>query len=402
MEIQRIVVCLESQHTPNPQEQEQVEVGSRRKPKVEKPEMIEIVNLDDGDDDVFFYSPISNKGNTRRTAIAVEQYSEERDLNLAIIASLKSTNKTNKQENFVHLSHDNHDYYYVDDVGGGVDDDDDDVRVLNFKPQSNISKVGRNSFKDSVTECGQSSKAKSDPEFVCEICVEPKTGDESFDIKGCTHAYCRDCMAKYLDSKLQDNIAKISCPVSGCAGSLEPEYCRSILPQEVFDRWGNALCEALIMGCQKFYCPFKDCSAMLIDDGGEVIRESECPNCRRMFCAQCKVPWHSGIQCQEFQKLHEDEREKEDIMLMKLAENKHWRRCPNCRIYVERTQGCRTVEFEDHIEQAFDIVSHNSLTGKFEQCQCPGVALLSVTAVELLKQIPAPITVITARVDSST
>ncbi|XP_058001887.1 uncharacterized protein LOC110672679 isoform X2 [Hevea brasiliensis] len=341
MEIQRIVVCLESQHTPNPQEQEQVEVGSRRKPKVEKPEMIEIVNLDDGDDDVFFYSPISNKGNTRRTAIAVEQYSEERDLNLAIIASLKSTNKTNKQENFVHLSHDNHDYYYVDDVGGGVDDDDDDVRVLNFKPQSNISKVGRNSFKDSVTECGQSSKAKSDPEFVCEICVEPKTGDESFDIKGCTHAYCRDCMAKYLDSKLQDNIAKISCPVSGCAGSLEPEYCRSILPQEVFDRWGNALCEALIMGCQKFYCPFKDCSAMLIDDGGEVIRESECPNCRRMFCAQCKVPWHSGIQCQEFQKLHEDEREKEDIMLMKLAENKHWRRCPNCRIYVERTQGCR-------------------------------------------------------------
>lgn len=328
------------------QEQEQQEQGKeepRKKPKVEKPEMIEIVNLDDDDDadDGFFYAPISTKGNTKRTAISVEQYSEEMELNLAILASLKPTTKTNKQEYFVHLSYGIHDYYYVDDVDSGVDDD---IKVLYFRPRSSTSKVGRKRFKNSMSESGQSSKPKRDPEFVCEICVEPKTVDESFNIKGCTHAYCRECMAKYVATKLQDNISNIHCPVSGCSGLLEPEYCRSILPEEVFDRWGNALCEALIIGCQKFYCPFKDCSAMLIDDGGEIIKESECPNCCRMFCAQCKVPWHSGIQCQEFQELHKDEREKEDIMLMRLAENKHWRRCPNCRIYVERTQGCRYMK----------------------------------------------------------
>lgn len=49
---------------------------------------------------------------------------------------------------------------------------------------------------------------------------------------------------------------------------------------------------------------------MLIADGEEVIWESECPTCRRLFCAQCQVPWHSGINCIEFQKLNKDERER--------------------------------------------------------------------------------------------
>ena len=132
----------------------------------------------------------------------------------------------------------------------------------------------------------------------------------------------------------------IRCPVTGCGGFLEPEGCREVLPKEVFDRWGNGLCEAVIGDGERFYCPFKDCSALMIDDGGEVVRESECPNCRRLFCAQCKVPWHDGIECEEFQKLNQDEREREDIMLMKLAESKKWRRCPKCRFYVEKSEGC--------------------------------------------------------------
>lgn len=136
-------------------------------------------------------------------------------------------------------------------------------------------------------------------------------------------------------------ISSIKCPVPDCKGSLDLEYCRPILPPEVFEKWGSTLCEAMIVGSQRFYCPFKDCSAMLIDDGTEeVVRESECPNCNRMFCAQCKVPWHTGIGCTEFQKLNKDEREKEDIMFMNIAKNNQWRRCPNCRIYVEKWTGC--------------------------------------------------------------
>lgn len=193
--------------------------------------------------------------------------------------------------------------------------------------------------------------------FMCDICVEPKPLNESFNIEGCTHFYCTECVIKYVVSKLHDNVTRICCPVSKCPGLLKLEYCCGILPPEVFERWGNALCESVILGFEKFYCPFKDCSALLINDGGEgegevMVTQSECPYCNRLFCAQCEVPWHSGIDCAQFQNFDKDERQKEGIMLMELADKKGWKRCPKCRFYVARRSGCdhlrcRSISFID-------------------------------------------------------
>ncbi|XWS12249.1 hypothetical protein CRYUN_Cryun37aG0073300 [Craigia yunnanensis] len=93
--------------------------------------------------------------------------------------------------------------------------------------------------------------------------------------------------------------------------------------------------------CGRLYCPFKNCSALLLNDSqGEVITETECPACNRLFCAQCHVSWHPGINCEEYQKLNEDERGREDLMRRNLAKENKWRRCSSCHIIVERTEGC--------------------------------------------------------------
>ncbi|XP_059633278.1 E3 ubiquitin-protein ligase RSL1-like [Cornus florida] len=205
-----------------------------------------------------------------------------------------------------------------------------------------------------VTETGESWNSKSSSSsdkiytatFMCEICVEPKSYNESFLIMGCAHSFCFDCVIKYVASKLQENIPQIGCPVSGCFGLLEPEYCRNILPPELFDSWGKSFCEAVIPGSEKLYCPHTDCSALLIDDdreGGRVSSQVECPNCSRWFCADCKVSWHWNMECADFQRMDEDEREEAGIMFKQLAEEKRWIRCPNCRFYVEKTLGCNTV-----------------------------------------------------------
>ncbi|XP_021276952.1 E3 ubiquitin-protein ligase RNF144A-like [Herrania umbratica] len=302
------------------------EEASEKKRKMERtdfPQQVEVVDLET---DLFSFTAITDKGNTKKNAISVEQYSEQRDIQLAIKASM-----TTSDDNYIDL-----DIY------------DDDLFVLNFEPLKTPSRKKRGKrkkpFSDcSITEPGESSNSKAveDPPFICEICIEPRQANESFNIKGCSHAYCKDCMIKYVASKVQNKITAITCPVANCEGLLEPEYCRNILPREVFDRWGDALCEATILGSERFYCPFKECSTLLIDDGGQAVRESQCPNCRRLFCAQCKVPWHAGVECGEFQRLHTDERQREDILLMKLAKDKKWARCPTCRFVVERTEGCR-------------------------------------------------------------
>ena len=41
-----------------------------------------------------------------------------------------------------------------------------------------------------------------------------------------------------------------------------------------------------------------------------------------------------------YQKLNEDERGREDLMVRNLAKENKWRRCPSCQIIVERTEGC--------------------------------------------------------------
>lgn len=139
---------------------------------------------------------------------------------------------------------------------------------------------------------------------VCLICMDVKPVEEMFISNPWSHSSCNDCIGKYVEAKIQENIAMVKCPDVNCNAALEPQFCRSIVPGQVFDRRENALCELLVLGSQTFYCPFKDCSAMLVDDGGsEVVMRSECPNCHRLFCAQCRVAWHAGVSCSEFRNL---------------------------------------------------------------------------------------------------
>ncbi|XP_015955045.1 E3 ubiquitin-protein ligase RSL1 [Arachis duranensis] len=285
--------------------------SNRRRRTAPIPPSNDVIDVDN-----FVFTPVTHKGTDKTTPISVEHYALDRDLQLAIAASLAVP-----LPHLINLS----------------SDDDDDVSILAAKPEN--TPFGKRRKRDNnENEKGESSN--SAPPFICKICTETKSLVESFCVTGCHHSYCNDCVILYVGSKLQENVINIRCPVPGCKGLLELEDCREILPKEVFDRWGMAMCEAVVVEGERFYCPFKDCSALMINDGRELVRQSECPNCRRLFCAQCKVAWHDGIGCDEFQTLNKDEREKEDIMLMNLAKTKKWRRCPMCKYYVEKSEGC--------------------------------------------------------------
>ncbi|KAK2406965.1 E3 ubiquitin-protein ligase RNF144A [Trifolium repens] len=86
--------------------------------------------------------------------------------------------------------------------------------------------------------------------IICEICAEPKKTEEMFKNQRCHHSFCK--------------------------GLLELQSCRSLLPKELIDTWYDSLCESLFVTVPKFYRPFKDCSAMLLDDMEEIF-ESKLP-----------------------------------------------------------------------------------------------------------------------------
>ncbi|WVZ22468.1 hypothetical protein V8G54_001012 [Vigna mungo] len=179
--------------------------------------------------------------------------------------------------------------------------------------------------------------------YVCGICMDAIPDEKKFRIHNCSHIFCNGCITRHVAAKIKENKSVVQCPNPNCKEGIELEHCRSIIPKEVFDKWGDILCENVVVEAEKFFCPFKDCSAMLMRDGEEVVTPSECPQCNRLFCAQCKVSWHAGIDCEEFQRSKRKKGENGDSTVTKLAKKKGWRKCPNCSFYVERIAGCSLI-----------------------------------------------------------
>ncbi|XP_040383058.1 probable E3 ubiquitin-protein ligase ARI9 [Oryza brachyantha] len=181
----------------------------------------------------------------------------------------------------------------------------------------------------------------------CGICMEPMPPSEAHrGGGGCAHAFCRACLAGHVRAKVEAGSGgAVRCPDASCGGALDPELCRGALPGDVFERWCAALCEAMFLGARRTYCPFPGCSEMMVADddecgGQECVTQSECQSCRRLFCARCGVPWHAGVSCAEFERLGVGERGREDLLLVEAARNGKWKRCPRCRFYVEKSDGC--------------------------------------------------------------
>ncbi|KAK9922856.1 hypothetical protein M0R45_031296 [Rubus argutus] len=149
-------------------------------------------------------------------------------------------------------------------------------------------------------------EAENSSHILCGICVEFKESDQMFTNNTCAHSFCSDCITKQVAAKLDESFHIVSCPGLDCKSVLELEDCAPILSKLVLERWNEALCEALVLGSQKVYCPFSDCSMVLvIEDEGEIVRESECP-----ACIDCSV---------------------------RMSE---FRGIPGCKFLVERSQGC--------------------------------------------------------------
>ncbi|KAL1364016.1 E3 ubiquitin-protein ligase RSL1-like [Arachis hypogaea] len=203
-----------------------------------------------------------------------------------------------------------------------------------------ISDLSLENFLDAIEE--QTPIHLDVPSFLCQICFESKPLNQSFDLEGCTHFYCTRCVAQYIVAKLKDNVFNVVCPEPTCSGILNPNHCKSILPSNVFEWWERVLSESAIPENVKFYCPFSDCSALLInnnDDGKSRMLGSDCPHCKRSICVKCQAPWHTELSCEKFQKKNN----KSNDLMLDLAKRRKWKQCPNCKRYVEKTDGCNDI-----------------------------------------------------------
>ncbi|OVA07498.1 zinc finger protein [Macleaya cordata] len=132
---------------------------------------------------------------------------------------------------------------------------------------------------DDVIDSSSSSPSScSSSFFTCEICVEPVPLNQKFEnmkTMGCSHPFCTDCIAKYIEVKVfQDNTSEIKCPDTNCNVVLDVLLCCSILPARVFEKWCGVLCESAVLLASsrggfargRAYCPFQHCSELVLNE----------------------------------------------------------------------------------------------------------------------------------------
>ncbi|XP_058776097.1 uncharacterized protein LOC131650402 [Vicia villosa] len=111
-------------------------------------------------------------------------------------------------------------------------------------------------------------------------------------------------------------------------------------------------------------CPFNDCSVSLLYNGIEIVTNAECSNCRRLFCAQCKVPWHSGLNCQQFQLTQLNSRRgisvKRRCPFEEYDEGMGKKKSTTCLMDCPNKQCCLELKLEENLMQS-------SLYRKFQQ-----------------------------------
>ncbi|OVA06802.1 zinc finger protein [Macleaya cordata] len=108
----------------------------------------------------------------------------------------------------------------------------------------NIQQNPKNSSSSSCDEQMNSKKEEMNTNptsfFTCEICIEPVPLNQKFENTKtieCSHPFCTDCIAKYIQVKVEeDNTSEIKCPNIDCNVILDPLSCRSILPPKVFEK----------------------------------------------------------------------------------------------------------------------------------------------------------------------
>ena len=188
---------------------------------------------------------------------------------------------------------------------------------------SNRFRAYENSYRKSI------GKDKKDIE--CGICGELINNPYRVKLK-CEHYFCNDCYIDYLKEKITNaNVSKILCMQHGCGTILETKFIKKILEgnKDLIKKYDKFLQrKKMLEQSDKIrFCPIPDCEGYAEKKGKN--KYVKC-NYGHEFCFDCGSKPHGRKKCADIM-----DKEFEEWKSHKIV-----KRCPCCRMWTEKNEGC--------------------------------------------------------------
>ncbi|CAL9247572.1 unnamed protein product [Arabidopsis halleri] len=135
------------------------------------------------------------------------------------------------------------------------------------------------------------------------VSIEP---EPMFSVALCRHQFGVEWMKQHIEVRLIEGDVP-RCPHYGCKSILTLKSCAHLLTPKLKEMWEHRIKEDSIPVCERFHCPNPRCWALmskteLFESTEDGVRRC-CFKCRKPFCINCKVLWHSNLSCKEYKTL---------------------------------------------------------------------------------------------------
>jgi len=170
------------------------------------------------------------------------------------------------------------------------------------------------------------------PPITCSVCYNQNV--PGYDLP-CEHANCVDCMIKLLKVALNDSSLL---PLRCCELPIDMNISKTCLSPEDSEKLLSRLVE--IEATKKMYCP--QCTAFInldfVDDSEACVLEC---SCGASLCTSCHSLHHPSMSCEENKAILD--KSSNDSLVLDMATEEKWQRCPGCSILVELVSGCNHI-----------------------------------------------------------
>jgi len=197
----------------------------------------------------------------------------------------------------------------------------------------------------------------------CLLCLEDVDIDFMHCLQ-CEHQFCRECLQGYFKSKITSKNFPILCPSLDCKKEIQAQDMDVILDEHMLQKYQEYSLASVVERNPKSFscCPTVNCSYMFFYANGDGT-DFGCPLCKKRYCLNCKVEYHTGSTCDQYQQWSR-ENGMADESFSDFATGAKFKQCPGCRHWVEKEDGC------DHItcicENEFCYICGEML----EDCAC--------------------------------